>query len=361
MKVSDKCINLIKKYEGCRLTAYKPIPTEKYWTIGYGRCNASIKQGMTITQEQADEFLKQDLAKFEKLVMKYDGIYHWTQCEYDSLVCFCYNIGSIDGLVEKGKRLKNDIPNKMLEYNKVKNAKGQKVVLAGLTKRRKDEQALFLSSMGVQSPTTSTEYPILKLGCKGSDVGKLQIKLSTIGYSLTVDNDFGNNTKNAVISLQKDASLVADGIVGEKTWKSLDEIKVYSLRTDGNKSLSTNFKVKEFACQDNSDTVVLHTEFIADKLQKIRTHFNKPVTINSAYRTPTHNRKVGGSSNSYHVKGRAFDIVVKGVTPNEVAKYAQSIGIKGIIRYSWGVHVDSRATKYWAVDNNGRKTSVSGF
>lgn len=358
MKVSEKCINLIKKYEGCRLTSYK-CPAGK-WTIGYGS-TSGIKQGMTITKAQAEELLKKDLVRFEKNVMQFDGIYHWTQSEYDSLVCFAFNMGSINNLVQNGKRQKKDIPNKMLEYNKAKNANGQLVPLAGLTKRRKDEQALFLSSTDTQPSVTTTEYPILKLGCKGSDVGKLQSKLSTIGYLLTVDNDFGNNTKNAVISFQKDAGLVADGIVGEKTWKALDEIKVYSLRTDGNKSLSTNFKVKEFACQDKSDTVVLHTEFITDKLQKIRTHFNKPITINSAYRTPTHNRKVGGSSNSYHVKGRAFDIVVKGVTPNEVAKYAQSIGIKGIIRYSWGVHVDSRATKYWAVDNNGRKTSVSGF
>ena len=352
MKVSDKCINLIKKYEGCKLTSYK-CPAGK-WTIGYGH-TAGVISGMTITQAKADEFLKQDLVKFEKLVMKYNNIYHWTQNEMDSLCSFAFNVGSIGQLTANGTRTKQQIATKMLEYNK---ASGK--TLAGLTKRRKDEQTLFLSSTDT-SNSVNEKYPVLKLGYKGSDVGKLQSKLSTIGYLLTVDNDFGNNTKNAVISFQKDAGLVADGIVGEKTWKALDEIKVYSLRTDGNKSLSTNFKVKEFSCQDNSDTVVLHTEFIVNKLQKIRTHFNKPVTINSAYRTPTHNKKVGGSSNSYHVKGRAFDIVVKGVTPNEVAKYAQSIGIKGIIQYSWGVHVDSRATKYWAVDNNGRKTSVNGF
>ena len=356
MKVSEKCINIIKKYEGCRLTAYKPVATEKYWTIGYGHYGSDVKQGMIITQSQAEEFLKKDLVKFENHVMKYDHVYHWTQSEFDACVSFCYNVGSINQLTDNGTRTKQQIASKMLEYNKA----GGKI-LAGLTKRRKDEQALFLSSTSAQSTVVSTEYPILKLGNKGFDVCKLQSKLSTIGYSLNVDNDFGNNTKNAVISFQKDAGLVADGIVSEKTWKALDEIKVYSLRTDGNKSLSTNFKVKEFACQDKSDTVVLHTDFIADKLQKIRSYFNKPITINSAYRTPTHNKKVGGSSNSYHVKGRAFDIVVKGVTPNEVAKYAQSIGIKGIIRYSWGVHVDSRATKYWAVDNNGKKTSVSGF
>ena len=360
MKVSNDCINLIKKYEGCRLKAYK-CPSGK-WTIGYGS-TSGIKQGMTITQSQAENLLKQDLVRFEKNVMKFDGIYHWTQPEYDSLVCFAFNIGSINSLVENGKRLKKDIPNKMLEYNKAKNASGQLVPLAGLTKRRQDERALFLSS-SKGGENMSTSYVVLKLGSNGFEVRKLQSKLSSIGYSLTVDGDFGISTERVVIQFQKDVGFVGkdvDGVVGKKTWKMLDEIKVYSKLADGNKSISPNFKIKEFACQDGSDTIVLHTDFVVDKLQKIRNHFNKPITINSAYRTPAHNRKVGGASSSYHVKGRAFDIVVKDISPNEVAKYAQSIGIKGIIRYSWGVHVDSRGSKYWAIDNNGKKTPVNSF
>lgn len=358
MKVSDNCIALIKKYEKCRLTAYKPVPTEKYWTIGYGRCNSSIKQGMTITQSQAEQWFKEDLIKFENNVNKFDSIYHWTQNEFDALVCFAYNLGSINGLVNNGTLPKKDIPNEMLEFV---NSGGK--VLSGLVKRRQDERALFLSS-SKGGENMSTSYVVLKLGSNGFEVRKLQSRLSSIGYSLTVDGDFGINTERVVIQFQKDAGFVGkdvDGVVGEKTWKMLDEIKVYSKLADGNKSISPNFKIKEFACQDGSDTIVLHTDFVVDKLQKIRSHFNKPITINSAYRNPTHNRKVGGASSSYHVKGRAFDIVVKDISPNEVAKYAQSIGIKGIIRYSWGVHVDSRGSKYWAIDNNGKKTPVNSF
>ena len=358
MKTSNKCIELIKKYEGCRLTAYKPVSTEKYWTIGYGHYGADVKQGMTITQAKAEELLRQDLAKFENNVNKFDYIYHWTQNEFDALVCFAYNLGSINGLVNNGTLPKKDIPNEMLEFV---NSGGK--VLSGLVKRRQDERALFLSS-SKGGENMSTSYVVLKLGSNGFEVRKLQSKLSSIGYSLTVDGDFGNNTKTVVIQFQKDAGFVGkdvDGIVGEKTWKALDDIKIYSKLTDGNKSISPNFKVKEFACQDGSDTIVLHTDFVVDKLQKIRSHFNKPITINSAYRNPTHNKRVGGSSNSYHVKGRAFDIVVKDISPNEVAKYAQSIGIKGIIQYSWGIHVDSRASKYWAIDKNGKKTPVNSF
>ena len=53
--------------------------------------------------------------------------------------------------------------------------------------------------------------------------------------------------------------------------------------------------------------------------------------------------------------------MVKGKTPAEVARYAASIGIKGIIQYNSFVHVDSRAVKYWAVDKNGKKSAVIRF
>ena len=353
MHISDNGIALIKKHEGCKLTSYK-CPAG-VWTIGYGH-TFGVTGNMTITKAKAEEFLKQDLVRFEKNVEKYNSKYNWTQNEFDALVCFAYNIGSIDGLTIKGTRKKQEIADKMLEYTKA----GGKT-LAGLVKRRNDERTLFLSSTTKGGDNVSVLNPVLKIGDKGFDVRRLQSKLSSIGYSLSVDGDFGNGTKNIVVQFQKDAGLVADGIVTDKTWKALDDIKVYSRIVDGNKSLSPNFKIKEFACQDGTDMIVLHTDFIVDKLQKIRNYFNKPVTINSAYRSPTHNKKVGGSSNSYHVKGRAFDIVVKDVSPNEVAKYAQSIGIKGIIRYAWGVHIDSRGTKYWAVDSNGKKTPVNGF
>ena len=351
--ISDDGIALIKKYEGCKLIAYK-CPAG-VWTIGYGH-TSGVKEGMKITQAQADAFLKQELVKFEKLVEKYNSKYHWTQNEFDALVSFAYNVGSINQLTANGTRTKQEIANKILEYTKA----GGKT-LSGLVKRRKDEQALFLSSTNKGGENMAELHPILKLGSNCFEVRILQSKLSSIGYSLSVNGNFDATTKSVVIQFQRDSGLSTDGVVGEKTWKALDTIKIYSKIADGNKSLSPNFKIKEFACQDGSDTIVLHTDFIVDKLQKIRSHFNKPITINSAYRNPTHNKKVGGSSSSYHVKGRAFDIVVKDVSPNEVARYAQSIGIKGIIRYSWGVHVDSRAIKYFAVDSNGKKTPVGGF
>jgi uncharacterized protein YcbK (DUF882 family) len=138
-------------------------------------------------------------------------------------------------------------------------------------------------------------------------------------------------------------------------------ITQYSLINDGNKSVSKNFKVKEFRCKDGTDTIVIDTFFVQKYLQSIREHFGAPVTINSAYRTVAYNKKIGGATNSYHLKGQAFDIAVQGHTPQEVAKYAQELGILGIIQYNSFVHVDSRTAKYWARNNNGSVTKVSGF
>jgi uncharacterized protein YcbK (DUF882 family) len=104
-----------------------------------------------------------------------------------------------------------------------------------------------------------------------------------------------------------------------------------------------------FACKDGSFELLLCTELL-ETLEKIRNHFNAPCTINSGYRTPKHNAKVSKSKqggNSYHCKGMAADIVVKGHSSKEVAKYADSILDKGgVIQYTNFVHIDVRENKY---------------
>ena len=123
-------------------------------------------------------------------------------------------------------------------------------------------------------------------------------------------------------------------------------IRVYSKTKDGNKKLSANFKVREFACSDGSDPVFIDSELVA-VLQKIRNHFGQAVTITSAYRTPTHNKDVGGTTYSQHLYGKAADIKVKGVTPKKVYDYAEDIlkGKGGIGIYNTFTHIDVRAEK----------------
>ena len=110
--------------------------------------------------------------------------------------------------------------------------------------------------------------------------------------------------------------------------------------------VSPHFKAKEFQCKDKSEYLLVATELI-ETLEKIREHFNAPVIINSGYRTPSWNSKVNGSSNSYHCKGMAADIVVKGHSSREVAKYADEIVEQGgVIKYTNFVHVDVREERY---------------
>ena len=123
-------------------------------------------------------------------------------------------------------------------------------------------------------------------------------------------------------------------------------IYAYSKTKDGGKKLSANFKVEEFACSDGSDPI-----FIAPKLvtilQKIRNHFGKPVIINSAYRTVSKNKAVGGVTRSQHLYGTAADIHIVGITPKEIAKYAETLlpTSGGIGIYSTFTHIDVREVK----------------
>ena len=116
-------------------------------------------------------------------------------------------------------------------------------------------------------------------------------------------------------------------------------------RSFGN--VSEHFNAKEMASKDGSDELLVSTDLIAI-LEKIREHFSKPVIINSGYRTPNWNSAVGGSGNSYHCKGMAADIRIKGVSTGLIAKYADELmeNYGGVIRYSNFVHVDVREVKY---------------
>lgn len=124
------------------------------------------------------------------------------------------------------------------------------------------------------------------------------------------------------------------------------DIKTY-LKGDRNQ-LSENFKSTEFDCHGDGCCSMTKVDMDLVKiLQKIRTHFGVATNINSGYRCPTHNKAVGGASQSYHMKGQAADISIRNVAPSEVAKYAESIGVLGIGLYDTFVHVDTRTSKFF--------------
>lgn len=220
MKTSQKGIDFIKQFEGCRLTAYKCLPSEAYYTIGYGHYGADVKIGMRITQQQAEELLKKDLATYEYQVNCYDVIYRWNANEFDALVSFAYNIGSIHQLTNYGKRDRKTIAEKMLLYV---NSGGVKI--PGLVTRRKKEQELFLTPVNIEEKKeVIIAKPVLRKGMKNSkQVRILQQNLNdAIGASLVIDGSYGSLTKQAVTDLQTKYYGISyfdkiDGIYGKHT------------------------------------------------------------------------------------------------------------------------------------------------
>ena len=124
------------------------------------------------------------------------------------------------------------------------------------------------------------------------------------------------------------------------------EINAYSKAASGGRQLSSHFKVREFACRDGSDAVLVAPRLVM-VLESIRTHFGAPVVIYSAYRTPQYNAKVDGAAHSQHCYGMAADIVVKGQTPETVAAYARQLmpDWGGVGVYKSFTHVDVREAK----------------
>ena len=124
------------------------------------------------------------------------------------------------------------------------------------------------------------------------------------------------------------------------------EINGYSKEKDGGRLLSTHFKVREFACRDGSDVVLVAPRLVM-VLESIRSRFNAAVRINSGYRTPQYNAQVGGSAHSQHCYGTAADITVAGQTPEAVAAYARRImpDWGGVGVYQTFTHIDVRESR----------------
>lgn len=103
-----------------------------------------------------------------------------------------------------------------------------------------------------------------------------------------------------------------------------------------------NFKLSEFQSPDTQEVKV--DSRLLDKLQALRDRVGKPVIVTSGYRTPEHNKRIGGAKGSYHMQGLAADIVIKGLTSREIAAIARDIGFTGIGVYPTRghCHVDVR-------------------
>lgn len=116
--------------------------------------------------------------------------------------------------------------------------------------------------------------------------------------------------------------------------------------------LSANFYSTEFDCDGSAccNKTKVAPELVG-YVQKIRSHFGRATIIKSGYRCDTYNKKMSDIGAEYHTQGRAADLYISGVTPLEIAKYAESIGVKGIGLYGSYVHIDTRdSKKFWEGD-----------
>ena len=141
MKINKAGLELLKSFEGCRLTAYRCAAGKL--TIGFGS-TTEVREGQTITQAQADELLRDDLAFFESHVTRALEGLDYTSNQFSAMVCLAYNIG-VSAFLRSSvlRRFKAGDISAAAEAFLMWNQAGGKV-LAGLTRRRNAERKLFL-------------------------------------------------------------------------------------------------------------------------------------------------------------------------------------------------------------------------
>lgn len=149
MQTSDVGIALIKEFEGCELTAYPDVVD--VWTIGFGTTRIKgkpVTKGMTCTQQEAEQYLREDLREFERTVNKVLSR-PILQHQFDACVCLTYNIGSAGFLGSTiCRKIRSDAvatvsEGNFVSWNKVRDSRGILVESKGLTRRRKAEYHLF--------------------------------------------------------------------------------------------------------------------------------------------------------------------------------------------------------------------------
>ncbi|MBT9559904.1 MAG: peptidoglycan-binding protein [Myxococcales bacterium] len=178
------------------------------------------------------------------------------------------------------------------------------------------------------------------------------------------DGDFGPNTVEAIARFQSQNGLEVDGKIGPATKRTLDAQVHHDAPTpnqpepepdadpqpvrDG--GLTAHFALNEFRSKDGAGfprSVIPVLRELAENLEVLRAEVG-PIGITSGYRSPAHNRAVGGAKNSYHVRGMAADITVAGMTPRQVRAKVLSLIASGRMKqggiglYSTFVHYDTR-------------------
>lgn len=221
--IGTEGMKLIKKWEGCRLTAYKD--SVGVWTIGWGTTKypngVRVKQGDTITQAEADAMLKRQVQEHADGMDQYINVSKLNQNQYDALASFHYNLGrhilkkSALAMYLNAQQF-DKAANVMLQYNKGR-INGVLTVLKGLQNRRNAEVELFKKSS--QPAITKVSATIAELDVDGYWGASTTKRLQKV-LGVTVDGILGKATIRAI---QKKVSVDPDGILGPKTIKAMQK------------------------------------------------------------------------------------------------------------------------------------------
>ena len=178
---------------------------------------------------------------------------------------------------------------------------------------------------------------------RGQDVQAFQSLVKARGINPgTVDGIYGNKCVSACKAFQKAQGLRVDGVCGKNTWAALEQAVT--------EPRSAHFKMSEFRCRDGSTVPRQYWENLQrlmDKLEELRTACgNRPVVVNSGYRTASYNKRCGGAARSQHLYAAAADIRVNGLTPSQVHSIANKVFANGGVgKYATFTHVDVRGYK----------------
>jgi len=356
---------LIKSYEGLYLESYlcpAGVPTLGWGTTVYPD-GTKVQLGESCTKEEAQEFFDYDMKNKYGPAVKKSVVYPLLkeQEQFDALVSFVYNVGgggllppnSIDRRIRAGEPLNKVISEELPRWNK-----GPDGELAGLTRRRKEEVELFLSA------STPVEKLFIELGDTSDNVLALQKAMNQWLRRwnkpiISEDSDFGPKSLAAVNDfcrnnrLEQNPKGVSE-VVFNKIVKLYgtptpinDTIKAYA-RGSSNQ-LSENFHLSEFTCKCGRCKSQLVGTKLVRLLQELRVRMGVPLSITSAYRCPTHNRNVGGASQSRHVEGDAVDISIANLDWQKLVRVAKEVGFTGI---GYGqdrgfIHLDTWLEREW--------------
>lgn len=190
-------------------------------------------------------------------------------------------------------------------------------------------------------------------------IKQMQCLLAYLGYYAgNIDGIWGTLSKTATVAFQKDFGITDTGIVGTETEKALKHAVVYGMPACEPQEEPESgdfwdeiefFKREEFACKCGKcgGFPVEPDEKLVRLLDAIRKHYGVAISPSSGIRCEAHNKAVGGATYSQHLYGKAADISVPGVSPEDLYAYAETLlpDTGGLGIYKWGIHIDTRTTK----------------